>query len=323
MNLYNLKKISENFQSHPYFKDKISPKEFANMISEHFLIDHLNVRKIYAATNEVAHYYSTEEDVLLLQKYLEIKYPYKFDLLKRAKAVVLDDDFVALKFETETELKAKKLELIMSDKIQALVKKKVEVKDSKKMINQDFAKNIGNIQMDLNSDKIISVHFEYKRNKTEFCYSCYTMGITVSENGKTKTSNYVIKDHCDSLGMNVSNLINNCFNFGKSELINSSDIKNIVKEASQNSDFILFSEFGMSVMFLRKHGFELAENNLQAISVQYMSENFDYISNKKMISLLNKFKIASSKLWNAGNNSFYTFELMKAMKEKYKIKQAA
>lgn len=314
MNLYNIKSVFDNFQNHPYFKDKIPTKELSSTICEKFLVEELGIKRFYASTKEVNRYYSTEDDILLLTKYLEVSYPYKFNLFQKVKPTFLDDSFVIIDFDNNEDFKKKKHDFIMSPEIQKLVKKKVEDKENNKLINQDFCKNIDNINLDLSNKKIVSIDFEFVQSQITKAMKHYELGIAVYENDKVSNQHYFIKDKISSLSDSQKKEIKE-FNFGESFYIDSSSIKAIIEDVIDDADYILFHAYGMNTSILNQYGINLAEKKISIIDTQLMANNFRIKSNSTLQKTLDFFKIKYENIRNAGNDAHYNLMLLLKMQK--------
>ena len=194
---------------------------------------------------------------------------------------------------------------------------------------KDFWKNIDK-QTDLNKDfsslKVVSIDFEFSLNKTDNTCLVTECGISTSESGVITPQHYLIKDNHLQKSKYVIGR-QQTFAFGETKIVEESLIPEILKLSLENADIVVFHEKREDDEILKNYGINLEdEDNMLVMDTQWCYKKHFMNPEEKMKGiaiedLLEGLKIPAKDLHNAGNDAYYTLQLLLKMSQIYILRE--
>lgn len=178
--------------------------------------------------------------------------------------------------------------------------------------------NMTNLNRNFSNKKILALDFEFFIKKDYHIIS--ELGISILENNQVISYHYLI-DGNYQLKKNKS--LQNKFDFGETKIINENDLINTIYHHLKNVDFLLLHEQREEIAILK----ELKINNISAqiLDTQLMYKRYfkskGNNDGKSLEELLAVNKVNYKHLHNAGNDAYYTLQLMLNFKKNLALKQ--
>lgn len=193
--------------------------------------------------------------------------------------------------------------------------KKQEDKKIKEAFLSRFEHNISH---EIQHKKIVSLDFEFDQNKD---FLIFEFGVSIYENGHIHNYHYLIEDHyqtkCGHYPLQFK------FNFGKSTIIDKSEIIPVIKNFLKDSHYLLAHGVSSEYQILKHHGLDILEmeENLNMIDTQMVfAHNFRKKNNDRLQYTLKDslrlLEMQYTNLHNSGNDAAYALGAFFEMKNR-------
>lgn len=346
--LYDVKSICAKVVLIPEYKD--IKKEVVAFFSGDNLYNKLGLSEIYTHNHRPG-VFIKEQD--LLQLFLLAKNKFKTDFNVNA----FTEGYASIKKVDDNDKSLKKHTVSSHDEVKKIVKEHAEKSAYGKQLEKDKKnpsekkarrqqehknfiraayeskkafwagiENQTNLNQNFSEMKIVSIDFEFTLNKENKSCLVTECGISISDKGDVSSQHYLIEgNHLQKSKYAIER--QQTFSFGKTKVVPESMIPEILTIALQNADVVVFHEKREDDEILKNYGIDLEENkNVQVMDTQWCYKKHFMNQGQKMVGrsieeLLEGFKIQAKDLHNAGNDSYYTLQLLLKMSQIYILRE--
>lgn len=346
--LYDVKSICAKVVLIPEYKD--IKKEVVAFFSGDNLYNKLGLSEIYTHNHRPG-VFIKEQD--LLQLFLLAKNTFKTDF----NVNVFTEGYACIKKVDDTDKSLKKHTISSHEEVKKIVKEHAEKsaygkqlekeknnpnekKASRQQKNKDLVRasyerkkafwagveNQTNLSQNFAEMKIVSIDFEFTLNKENKSCLVTECGISISDKGEISSQHYLIEgNHLQKSKYALER--QQTFAFGKTRVVPESMIPEILTIALQNANVVVFHEKREDDEILKNYGIDLVEyNDIQVMDTQWCYKKHFMNQGQKMVGLsieelLEGFKIKAEDLHNAGNDSYYTLQLLLKMSQIYILRE--
>jgi len=134
-------------------------------------------------------------------------------------------------------------------------------------------------------------------------------------NGKTiTTEHYIVNEHREAKS-EARKLLQDSFNFGTSQFVDSSEVRGILEHALMKADNLIFHEQSCDVRYFEHNKISLKDHRVydtQEVYRKNLVPDGEESTGKKLKTFLNDNMIISKNMHNAGNDAHYTAMVFKA-----------
>lgn len=298
------------------YRKKIKPHDLEIFFNNIGLYERIGVRNLYADKTQERTFYIDENEIEKVCLMATLKFGVPFDF-NRIESVKLNPDIYKMHCNSYTDYLACNIAHNRTPEMKELTRIRKELADSQKLINQPFAKNISNLDIDYSDKKIVSVDFEFR--STSFHISnCFEFGVAIKENDQIKYEHYLFEETYKSKGR-VSRKLQNMFRFGETKIISYTQAKEILENHFKDADFLLFHNMSSELKIFNTNDINFNKDKVQVIDTEQLQVNFESEKNdkKRLIDLLKLHDLDHISLHNSGNDAAYTLQLFLKMKANY------
>lgn len=346
--LYDVKSICAKVVLIPEYKD--IKKEVVAFFSGDNLYNKLGLSEIYTHNHRPG-VFIKEQD--LLQLFLLAKNKFKTDF----NVNVFTEGYACIKKVDDSDKSLTKHTISSHEQVKKIVKEHAEKsaygkqlekdknnpnekKARRQQEHKDFIKaayeskkafwagieNQTNLGQNFSELKVVSVDFEFTLNKENKSCLVTECGISVSDKGELSSQHYLIQgNHLQKSKYAIER--QQTFAFGETIVVPESLIPDILKTALDGVDVVVFHEKREDEEILNGYGVNLEEyKNVQVMDTQWCYKKHFMDKRNKMVGmsieqLLEGFKIPAKDLHNAGNDAYYTLQLLLKMSQIYILRE--
>lgn len=322
MKLYEIAKVKRNFKnSNKLMENKKSLDEFLNAQT---FYDDLKIKNLYADVTKESTYYIDEKELKDLILLCSVKFNGVFNS-NNIPFIELNNNIKVYKVNSYEEYLESIKKHNLSEEMLSLVKERKDLQkdilNKKKNLNQPFAKDVKNLNINFNNKKIVCIDFEFfHRGSDHKLLNCFEFGVSIKDrNNKYTNKHYLIEETHQKKGK-ASIGLQEKFRFGKTETISYKDVKNLLESYFADADYLLFHDMGSELRIFRQNNILFNKNKIKVLDTQQMQRNFEsgiFVA-KKLKTLLYLYDIPVFDLHNSGNDAAYTLMLLMKMSDKYK-----
>lgn len=200
------------------------------------------------------------------------------------------------------------------DKEAVLLAAQIEEKKKKEW---EIFNKATNLKRDFVNSKIVSIDFEFYlkgKNNNSLNHVVTEVGISVSDCGFISTTHYLVEENYQ---MKKNKYLQNSFHFGDTKILKLEDIKKLLNKSLLNANYILFHEQREDFEILESLNINIPKNitviDTQLCYKRYFRERGSLPNGEPLENLLTSFNVPYKDLHNAGNDAYYTLELLKSM----------
>lgn len=307
MKLYSLSKIQKSFYkqnpeiNHTLYNKILSPQSlFNNMGIKQFYIKDINDKAMYI----------TDDDLSKIALFVKLKLngQYNLSLIKDEENL---DIFIKKEANNYDEVQELLKDHFLQPHIQAMFKKKKEEDKSKRLENQPYGKNIDNYEINTDNKKIVSIDFEFNPSTLSYSgyniKSCSECGISILEDNQIKNYHFIIEDGYQKEDSHSKHLMDK-FEFGKTEVIQSSELLVRLQEIFKDADYMLAHGISTEIYVLNKNGIVLPEKAelLDTYKMFLKMDENKVLNSYRLKDIMRTCELNSNNVHNAGNDSAYT-----------------
>lgn len=307
MKLYSLKRVKSYLSN----KNKeIPPKKISDFFSDINLYDNIGIGKFYLDKTIKKNVYINEDDLEKLCLLAKFKLSGDFTI-KNLEHYPVTENIVEKLVNTSTEFKQLLIEHYKSPAIVELIREQKELENQKKIHNQDFSTNLANYDINIENKKIVAIDFEYNPkalpNERFNFKSCSECGVSVLDNNEIKYHHFIIEDGSHKQGL--AKHLKDKFEFGKSEIVTSQELKNRLKQLLKGSNYLLCHGMEMEYGILVNNDINIPEMNIEILDTLHMfrklAENTD-LNAYRLKDIVRTCDMDPTNLHNAGNDAACT-----------------
>jgi hypothetical protein len=311
MKLYRLDAI-RNYVVSKYNKQHISAeirKEISDFFSPTYLINRYELKDLIFENHYMTSFLVDEDIVMKHLLNFNLKYNQNIQMYKFNKfhSIFADSDIHVYKSESfpvnYNEIVEKHYQKECIQNLINIKKESVRIDKQRKAHFETVL--INDLPNDIRQSKIFSLDFEYNGNLV------YEFGASLYDAGKIKNDYYIINFKTGSRDHQFQ------YNFGESTLIDDSELKILLVDYLNKSDYLLMHGGYNDILIMNKYGIELEDfPHLKILDTYHLyPKHFNENSqdNSTLVDLLTRFGVEYSNLHNAGNDARYTLEVLLEM----------
>lgn len=304
-----------------YFKKTnltVKPRDIDSFFSSGHIFGKMKIRTFYLTPEFEKAVFFNASDVSILCQRATQKFGGDFSY-KNCPSINKKDNAVEIKTNSFEEFNNKVIEHLRSD---VMVEKRKIQKDKialTKDINQDFASEASNLEVDFTNKKIVSIDFEFskKQGKQFYFRACTEFGITVLENNELHYKHYLIEETFnDKVGMTKH--LQQKFEFGESVIISLEEVKSLLEDCFKDASFMLCHDMSSELSILKQNGVGFKHLKVLDTSLMYQVFSGNHHNQKRLKDLLRVFEIPFTHLHNSGNDAAYTMQAFLEMTKQFK-----
>lgn len=307
MKIYSLAKIKKSFSKQ---NPEIAHNVYNNILSPPNLFDNMGLNQFYIKDINDKAMYVTDDDLSKISLFvkLKLKGQYNLSLIKEEENL---DLFIKKEANNYEEVKEVLKNHFLQPHIKAMSNNKKEEDKSKRLENQSYSKNINNYEVNIDNKKIVSVDFEFDPNTLSYSgyniKSCSECGISILEDNQIKNYHFIIEDGYQKEDSNSKHLMDK-FEFGKTEIIQSSELLLKLQDIFKDADYMLAHGIATELYVLTKNGIVLPEKTelLDTYKMFLKMDENKVLNSYRLKDIMRTCELDSQNVHNAGNDSAYT-----------------